>query len=123
MKIIGWVLSGLMAAFLLGASVTPKLLQLEVAVSAMQDIGWSPDHLLLIGIIELLCVVLYLVPRTALVGAILTMGLLGGALASNLRADMPLASHTLFSIYLGVVMWLGLWLRDPRVRKVLPLLP
>lgn len=122
MKITGWILSGLLAAFLLLASVIPKLLQLDVAVTAMTDIGWSPDHLLLIGLIELSCVVLYLAPRTALLGAILTMGLLGGAMASNLRADMPMFSHTLFSIYLGIVMWLGLWLRDPQLRKVLPLL-
>lgn len=123
MKITGWILSGLLAAFLLLASATPKLLQLEVAVTALTAIGWSPDHLVLIGIIELSCVVLYLIPRTALLGAILTMGLLGGAIASNLRADMPMFSHTLFSIYLGIVMWLGLWLRDPQLRKVLPLLP
>lgn len=123
MKITGWILSGLLAAFLLLASAAPKLLQLEVAVTALTAIGWSPDHLVLIGIIELSCVVLYLIPRTALLGAILTMGLLGGAIASNLRADMPMFSHTLFSIYLGIVMWLGLWLRDPQLRKVLPLLP
>jgi hypothetical protein len=122
MKITGWILSGLFAAFLLLASVTPKLLHLDVAVTSMTDIGWSPDHLLLIGVIELLCVVLYMVPRTALLGAIFTMALLGGALASNLRADMPMFSHTLFSIYLGIVMWLGLWLRDPQLHKVLPLL-
>ncbi len=123
MRITGWILSGLLAAFLLLASAAPKLLQLDVAMTALTAIGWSPDHLLLIGVIELLCVVLYMTPRTALLGAILTMGLLGGALASNLRADMPMFSHTLFSIYLGILMWLGLWLRDPRLRMVLPLLP
>lgn len=122
MKKTGWILSGLMAAFLLFASVSPKLLNLEVARTAMTDIGWPPGYLLLIGIIELTCVVLYLIPRTALLGAILTMGLLGGAMASNMRAEMPWFSHTLFSLYLGIVMWAGLWLRDERIRKIFPLL-
>lgn len=123
MKVTGWILSGLLAAFLLLASAAPKLFNMEAATTAMVNIGWSTDHLLLIGVIEVLCVVLYLVPRTALLGAILTMGLLGGAMASNLRADMPLFSHTLFSLYLGITMWLSLWLRDEQIRGVLPLLP
>ena len=123
MKKTGWILSGLIAAFLLFASVSPKLMDMEVARTAMTDIGWSPDYLLLIGVIELVCVVLFLIPRTALLGAILTMGLLGGAMASNMRAEMPWFSHTLFSLYLGIVMWVSLWLRDERIRKVFPLLP
>lgn len=88
----------------------------------MADIGWLPDYLLLIGVIELACVVLFLIPRTALLGAVLTMGLLGGAIAGNMRAEMPWFSHTLFSLYLGTVMWVSLWLRDERIRKVFPLL-
>lgn len=122
MKKTGWALTGLIAVFLLSASVSPKLLNLEVARTAMVDIGWSPDYLLLIGVIELACVVLFLIPRTALLGAVLTMGLLGGAMASNMRAEMPWFSHTLFSLYLGSVMWVSLWLRDERIRKVFPLL-
>lgn len=122
MKRTGWALTGLMAAFLLFASVSPKLLNLEIARTAMVDIGWSPDYLLLIGVIELACVVLFLIPRTALLGAVLTMGLLGGAMAGNMRAEMPWFSHTLFSLYLGTVMWVSLWLRDERIRKVFPLL-
>lgn len=114
-------MSGLLAAFLLLASAAPKLLGMEVASDSMATIGWSADHLLLIGIMELLFTILYLVPRTALLGAVLMTGLLGGALASNLRADMPLFSHTLFSIYLGIFMWAGLWLRDTAVRKAFPL--
>lgn len=121
MKIAGWVLSGLIALFMLGASVAPKLLQLEVALAPMEVVGWPPKYLVLIGVIELGCVVLFLIPRTALLGAVLFTGLLGGALAANLRVDNPLFSHTLFSIYLGVAVWGALWLREERVRGVFPL--
>lgn len=117
----GWIMTALFSLFMLGASVTPKFLQLDAAVDALVNLGWSPDYLLLIGAIELLCVILFVIPRTALFGAILTTGLLGGSLASNLRADMPMFSFTLFSIYLGVFMWAALWLRDEQVRKLLPL--
>lgn len=113
-------LSGLFAAFLLIASVAPKLVGADVATESMKALGWPPGHTLMIGIIELVCVVLYLVPRTALLGAILTMALLGGAIATQLRVGNPLFSHVLFSVYLGIVMWAGLWLRDARVRAILP---
>lgn len=117
----GWVMSALAALFLLGASVAPKLLGLQAAIDPMIALGWSTDYLLLIGLIELACTVLFLIPSTGLLGAILTTGLLGGAMASHLRADSPLFSHTLFGIYLGVFMWVALWLRDTNVRKVFPL--
>ena len=122
MKIAGWVLSGLIALFMLGASVAPKFLQLDVAIAAMEVVGWPAKYLLLIGVIELGCVVLFLIPRTALLGAVLLTGLLGGSLAANLRVDNPLFSHTLFSIYLGVAIWVALWLREAKVRGVFPLI-
>jgi len=122
MKITGWVLSGLIALFMLGASVVPKFLQLDVAIAAMEVVGWPTKYLLLIGVIELACVVLFLIPRTALLGAVLFTGLLGASLAANLRVDNPLFSHTLFSIYLGVAVWVALWLREAKVRAVFPLI-
>jgi hypothetical protein len=73
----------------------------------------------MIGVIELVCVILYVVPRTALLGAVLTTGLLGGAIASHLRADSPLFAYTLFGIYLGIFMWAALLLRDPGLRRYL----
>jgi hypothetical protein len=116
----GWVLTGLFALFILGASVTPKLMGMSVAADTMVQLGWDPRYTLMIGIIELSCLVLYLIPRTNLLGAMLMTGLLGGAMATQIRADSPLFSHILFSLYLGAVMWGGLWLRDPQVRAVLP---
>lgn len=122
MKIAGWVLSGLIGLFLAVASAAPKFMGMAAATDAMNVLGWPPKYLLLIGCIEVGCVVLFLIPRTALLGAVLSTGLLGGSLAANLRVDNPLFSHTLFSIYLGLAIWLALWLRDWRIRSVFPLL-
>lgn len=122
MKIAGWVLSGLIAVFMLAASVAPKLLPLDVALEPMEVVGWPAKYLLLIVVIELACVVLFLIPRTALLGAVLFTGLLGAALAANLRVDNPMFSHTLFSLYLGVAVWGALWLREEKVRGVFPMM-
>lgn len=121
MKIAGWVLSGLIGLFLAVASAMPKFMGIAAATDAMTVVGWPLKYLVLIGCIEVACVVLFLIPRTALLGAVLTTGLLGGALAANLRVDNPLFSHTLFSVYLGVAVWVALWLRDARIRAVFPL--
>ena len=121
MKKAGWSMTALFALFMVVASAVPKLLGAPIAVEPMASIGWS-QHIFLIGIIELTCTVLFLVPRTAFLGAVLLTGLLGGALASHWRVGSPLFSHTLFSIYLGVFMWCSLWLRDATIRKLLPLM-
>ena len=122
MKIAGWVLSGLIALFMAAASAAPKFLGMAAATDAMEVVGWPLKYLLLIACIEVGCMVLFLIPRTALLGAVLTTGLLGGSLAANLRVDNPLFSHTLFSIYLGAAVWLALWLRDEKIRRVFPLI-
>lgn len=117
----GRVLSSLFALFMLGASIAPKLLGIPIAEETMVQLGWPAGYAFAIGLLELTCVVLYLVPRTSLLGAVLTMGLLGGAMATQIRVGNPLFSHVLFSVYLGLVMWGGLWLRDPRLRALFPL--
>lgn len=121
MKIAGWILSALIGLFLAIASALPKFLGIEAATDAMMVVGWPVKYLVLIGVIEVGCVILFLIPRTALLGEVLTTGLLGGALAANLRVDNPLFSHTLFSIYLGVAVWVALWLREDKMRAVFPL--
>jgi hypothetical protein len=120
MTMTGWVLTGLYALFMLCASVTPKLAGMGVAEETMAQLGWPAGYVIMIGVIELLCVLLYLYPRTSVFGAVLTMGLLGGAMATQIRAGSPLFSHILFSIYLGLFMWGGLWLRDPALRAIFP---
>ena len=117
----GRTLTGLFALFLLFASIGPKLAGADVATETMIALGWPARHTLMIGLIELGCLILYLVPRTSLLGAVLTTGLLGGAIATQVRADSPLFSHVLFGVYLGLFMWGGLWLRDPRLRTLFPL--
>jgi len=120
MTIAGWVLTGLYALFMLGASAAPKLMGMPVADGIMRQLGWPEGYVLMIGLIELGCVLLYLFPKTSLFGAVLTMGLLGGAMATQVRVASPLFSHQLFSIYLGLFMWGGLWLRDPALRALFP---
>lgn len=117
---LGWTLSGLFAVFMLGASVYPKLTGMPVANESMAVLGWSDSPLVLIGVLELGCTLLFLYPATGLLGAGLMMAILGGAITTHLRAGSPLPSHTLFGLYLGVVMWGGLVLRDPRIRAVFP---
>jgi hypothetical protein len=117
----GRVLSGLFVLFMLGASVAPKFLMPEIARQAARPAGVADENVLLIGVIELVGTLLYAWPRTAVLGAVTLTALLGGAIASHMNAASPLFSHTLFGVYLGLIMWAGLWLRDPTLRAVLPL--
>lgn len=116
----GWVLSGLFALFMAGASAFPKLAGIPVAQEIMAGLGWPDAPVLLIGWLELGCTVLYLVPQTSVLGATLMMAILGGAITTQLRAGSPLLSHTLFGVWLGIAMWGGLWLRDPAFRQMFP---
>lgn len=120
MTTAGWTVTGLVGAFL-AFSASLKFFMPGVVRETMGGLGWPAHHDLMIGIIEAACVILYLVPRTALLGAVLETGLLGGAIATNVRVDNPLFSHELFGVYLGVLVWLGLWLRDPRIQALMPL--
>ena len=117
---LGWLLTGLYVAFMLFASVLPKVAGMEIADTTMRELGWPDGYVLMIGVIELACVALYIYPRTSIFGAVLTMGLLGGAMATQVRAGSPLFSHILFSLYLGLFMWGGLWLRDAKLRALFP---
>ncbi len=118
---LGYALTGIFAAFLAIASIAPKLVGADMASDSMRQLGWPDGYILTIGLIELACLALYLLPRTALLGAILMTGLLGGAIATQMRVENPLFTHTLFSVYLGLLMWGGLWLRDPSLRALIPM--
>lgn len=96
-----------------------KLLSLAPATQATEELGFPSGSVLWIGLVELACLALYVVPRTAPLGAILFTGYLGGAIATHARLGNPLFSHTLFPIYVAVLLWLPLWLRDARVRSLL----
>ena len=116
----GRVLTGLFALFMLGASIAPKLLGMSVAAETLTALGWPAGYVLMIGLFELTFLVLYLYPRTSVLGAVLMTALLGGAMATHIRVGSPLFSHVLFSIYLALFMWGGLWLRHPVLRSVFP---
>ena len=116
----GRVMSGLVVTFLLLASAFPKIFLPEIAMESMRQLGFPQRHLLLLACIEVVGALLYALPRTATAGAILLTALLGGAVAAQLRIDAPTFSHTLFPVYVGALMWAGLWLRDARVRQLVP---
>jgi hypothetical protein len=119
----GRVLSALFVLFMLGASVAPKFLMPYANLDYFRSLNIDPADVPLIGVVELIGTLLYAWRRTSLLGAVIMTGLLGGAIATHLHVDSPLFSHTLFGVYLGLIMWAGLWLRDAQVRAVLPLLP
>jgi hypothetical protein len=112
----GRILSGIAVLFL---TFDTAIKLAGPAVDATAQLGFAPHHLLTIGLIELACLVIYLIPRTAPLGAVLWTGYLGGAIATHLRLENPLFSHTLFPIYVAALLWGGLYLRDARVRALL----
>jgi hypothetical protein len=113
----GQVVSALVAAFLLFDAVI-HLLNIDAVKSSMTELGYPTRLSPTIGVIELCCVALYAVHRTAVLGAVVLTGFLGGAIATNLRVDKPLISTTLFPLYVAVAMWVGLYLRDAGVRRI-----
>ena len=115
---VGRALTGVAALFL-AVDAAMKLVAAKEAVAGTVQLGWAPHHLPVLGLIELACLALYLVPRTAPLGAVLWTGYFGGAIATHLRLDNPLATHTLFPIYVAALVWGGLYLRDDRVRALL----
>lgn len=116
---IGWILTGLIAIFLIFDAVT-KLLEVDQVRTASVELGLREDMMPVTGIVLLVCLALYLLPRTAFLGAVLLTGYLGGAVLTNWRVDKPLFSTVLFAVYVGVVVWGALYLRDPKVRTVMP---
>jgi hypothetical protein len=115
---LGRVLSGLAIAFLAFDTVA-KLLMMQPAVDGTTELGFPVHAIWTIGLSELLCLVLYCIPRTAPLGAILWTGYFGGAIATHVRLDNPLFTHKIFPLYIAALIWGGLYLRDTRVRNLL----
>lgn len=116
----GRVLSTLAVLFLLFDAIG-KLLRPAAVVEGTVALGWPAGMIVPLGIIQLVCLALYLIPRTSVLGAILWTGYLGGAVATHVRLGQPLFSHSLFPTYIAALLWLGLWLRDRRLRTLLPI--
>lgn len=116
----GRIVAGIIAAFMLLDAIM-KFINPAPVREAFARTGW-PVHLSpVLGAILLASTILWLVPRTSILGAILLTGYLGGAVAANVRLEEPLFSHTLFPVYFGVLLWGSLWLRDPRIAALIPL--
>jgi hypothetical protein len=119
---LGRILSGLVIVFMLFDGAI-KLVPWPVVTETMDRIGYGSSESLArsLGIISIVCTVLYAVPPTSILGAILLTGYLGGAMASHVRIGSPLFSHILFGFYLGLMVWGGIWLRNRNLRTLIPL--
>src|SRR6476661_7819817 len=118
----GRIISGFVVFFLLVDAVFKLIRPLPApAVEAFGKLGYPVEFAAGIGILLLACVAVYLIPRTSVLGAILLTGYLGGAVASHVRVGDPWLSHALFPVYVGLLVWGGLYFREPRLRAVIPL--
>ena len=117
---VGIVFTALATIFLTFDTVL-KVLRLGPAVEGTTALGYPADTVHWIGIIELVCLVLYLVPRTAILGGLLLTGYLGSAIATHVRISSPVLTHTLFPVYVALLLWGGLYLREKRLRDLVPL--
>jgi len=118
----GYLLTALVAAFLT-FDATIKLMVIQPVVDSFARLGLPADLPRTIGALEAALVIVYLVPRTAVLGGILLTGYLGGAIMCHVRVGDPMFSHILFPVYLGIVLWAGLYLRVIRVRHLIPVRP
>lgn len=116
----GRIMSALAILFL-GFDAVGKVLELAPVVAGTTQLGYPATAVVEIGIVLLVCVLAYAFPPTAVLGAILITGYLGGAVATQVRVGNPLVSHVLFPVYVGILAWGGLYLRDARLRALLPL--
>ena len=110
-RIIGWVLSGLLALFLAGPSAAGKFVEWEGKTQMFEKMGFTTDLMMQIGVLEIIIALLFVIPRTGFLGAILLTGYLGGATLTHLRVGEPFV----FPVILGVIMWVGLGLRQPEI--------
>jgi hypothetical protein len=116
----GRIISALIVLFLVFDGVT-KVMKVPAVMEASARLGFPANLIVLIGGVLLACTAVYVIPQTSILGAILLTGYLGGAVETQLHAGSPLFSETLFPIYFGVFVWAGLYLRDDRLRAMIPL--
>jgi len=115
----GRVITALVVLFLVFDGVT-KVMKVPAIIEASARLGFSANLIVAIGVTLLVCTAIYVIPRTSVLGAILLTGYLGGAVVTNLRAGSPLFSLALFPAYFGVLVWAGLYLRNDRLRALIP---
>ena len=117
---ISRIMSGLVILFLLMDAIMKFVKPEEVITTAVNELGYQEHHIVIMGVILLISTVLYAIPKTSVLGAILLTGYLGGAIATHFRVDNPLFSHQLFPVYFGILLWGGLWLRNEKLRSIFP---
>lgn len=120
-RITGSIMSGIVIAFMLFDSIIKFIRPAVVLQTTIHELGYKEHHIIVHAFVSLIPTILYIIPRTGVLGAVLLTAVFGGAIASHLRVDNPLFSHMLFPVYIGILMWGGLWLRDTRLRALLPL--
>ncbi len=113
---IGWVVS-ILPCLMLFLSASMKFIKPAGFAEGLQHMGWTEGPMFILGIVEITCTILYLIPRSSVLGAILLTAYLGGATATHVRVGDPF----FIPIVLGIMVWLGLWLREPRLKALLPL--
>jgi hypothetical protein len=111
------IITGIVA-ILLAMDAGLKLVQAKPAIEGSAQLGFTPANVFVIGVIAVVCLILYLVPRTAPLGAVLWTGYFGGAVVTHLRVGNPLFTHILSGVYVATLIWISLYLRDPRVRAL-----
>ncbi len=116
----GRILLAVPVLFLIFDSVI-KLLRITPVMDSFHELGYPGSLALAVGILETACLVVLLVPRTSILGAILLTGYLGGAVATHVRVGSPLASHVLFPVYVALLIWAALFLREDKLRELVPL--
>ena len=112
-------MSGLVILCMLMDSIM-KFVKPPEVIQGSVDLGYAEHHIVIMGTLGLITTILYIIPQTAILGAVLLTGYFGGAVATHVRMDNPLFTHILFTVYLGILAWGGLWLRNENLRKLFP---
>lgn len=115
---VSYIMSGLVILFMLADSIMKFVKPAEV-VEGTLALGFGEEHLVIIGTLGLISTLLYAFPKTSVIGAILLTAYFGGAVATHVRLNNPLFSHTLFTVYFGIFVWGGLWLRNTTLRELI----
>jgi hypothetical protein len=114
-----YIMSGLVILFMLFDSIM-KFVKPPAVIEGTVTLGFAENHLTILGTLGLISTLLYMIPRTSVLGAILLTGYFGGTIATHLRLNNPLFSHILFTVYFGILIWGALWLRNKKLREVFP---
>lgn len=115
----GRIMSGIVILFMLMDCIM-KFVKPKEVIDGTTLLGYQEHHIITLGVLGFISIVLYIIPQTAVLGALLLTGYFGGAIATHVRVDNPLFSHVLFPIYLSILMWGGLWLRSVYLQQLVP---